>query len=238
MKKILMLLVGVAALCIADIATAAEPTTPRNTIVVKGNAFFSVNPDVFYLNFTLDGSHRPIVDQRRDVLDLLERAKIDIDEQLTISRMTTETKRSSNGSESYLTQRFRLRLASTQEVQLISSALEKMGIKQQSVAGNYSKISEGERQVRIQAMQNAREQAELLAEAVGCKIGECLNIVDQNATSIRNISQNPRNAKTIAQFSDFAEEKEINASPNLKFEKISLSYTVEAEFTLLSGAAK
>jgi phosphoribosylamine-glycine ligase len=42
----------------------------------------------------------------------------------------------------------------------------------------------------------------------------------------------------FAALTDFAKEKEINASPNLKFEKISLSYTVEAEFTLLSGAAK
>ncbi|MBO5813443.1 MAG: SIMPL domain-containing protein [Alistipes sp.] len=237
MKKILMLLVGVAALCIADIATATEPA-PRNSIVIKGSAFLSVDPDIFYLNFTLDGSQRPIIDQRRDVLDLLKRAKVDIDEQLIISRMTTETKRSSNGTETYLTQRFRLKLSSMREVQLISSTLEKMGIKQQSVAGDYSKRAESERQVRIQAMQNAREQAELLADAVGCQIGECLNIVDHNAKSLRNITQNTRNAKEIAQYSQFADESEINASPDLKFEKISLSYSVEAEFALLSGKAK
>lgn len=237
MKKILMVLVGVASLCIADIATATEPT-PRNSIVIKGSAFLSVDPDIFYLNFTLDGSQRPIIDQRRDVLDLLKRAKVDIDEQLIISRMTTETKRSSNGTETYLTQRFRLKLSSMREVQLISSTLEKMGIKQQSVAGDYSKRAESERQVRIQAMQNAREQAELLADAVGCQIGECLNIVDHNAKSLRNITQNTRNAKEIAQYSQFADESEINASPDLKFEKISLSYSVEAEFALLSGKAK
>lgn len=74
MKKILMLMIGVAALCIANMVVAAEPTQSR-TIAVKGVAEIEVEPDIFYLNFTIQGDSRPIIDQRRDVLDLLKTAK-------------------------------------------------------------------------------------------------------------------------------------------------------------------
>lgn len=238
MKKIIMLLVGVAALCAANMAIAAEPTQTR-VIAVKGAAEIEVEPDIFYLNFTLNGDSRPIIDQRRDVLDLLKTAKINIDKDLTISRIGTTSRRNSNGThETIPTQSFRLRLFSTRQLQLISSALERKGIKNQRVDVASSKIEEYEKQVRIQAMQNALEQAQILAGAVGCKAGECLNISDSSIRTLGRSVQNTTMKSVKYDYMEYAEDWEIEASPDLKYEKISLSYTIEAEFALLSGQAK
>ncbi|MBQ2703057.1 MAG: SIMPL domain-containing protein, partial [Alistipes sp.] len=173
--------------------------------------------------------------QRRDVLELLKSAKIDLDKQLSINSMGTTSRRASNGNyETVPTQSFTLRLFSTQQLQLISSALEKKGIKSQRVNIDTSKRDEYERQVRILAMQDAREQAQILAEAVGCKAGQCVKIIDpSNRTALKSHGAN-MNASRVA-YSEFAEESELTASPNLKYEKIEISYSVEAEFMLESG---
>ena len=97
-----------------------------------------------------------------------------------------------------------------------------------------SKRDEYEKQVRILAMQDAREQAQILAEAVGCKAGQCVKIIDpSNRTALKSHGAN-MNASRVA-YSEFAEESELTASPNLKYEKIEISYSVEAEFMLESG---
>ncbi len=234
MKKIIMLMIGVVALCIADVAVATEPTQ-ANVIAVKGCAELKVEPDIFFLNFTLQGDSRPIIDQRRDVLELLKSAKIDLDKQLSINSMGTTSRRASNGNyETIPTQSFTLRLFSTQQLQLISSALEKKGIKNQRVNIDTSKRDEYERQVRVLAMQDAREQAQILAEAVGCKAGQCMKIIDpSNRSALKSHGAN-MNASRV-HYSEFAEESELTASPNLKYEKIEISYSVEAEFVLESG---
>lgn len=229
-----MLAISVATLCIANVAVASEPAQ-TNVIAVKGYATLEVEPDIFYLNFTLQGDNRPLIDQRRDVLELLKKAKINLDKQLTINSISTTSRRVSNGVyETIPTQSFALQLFSTQELQLLSSALEKMGIKSQRVSVETSKQTECERQVRIQAMQNAQEQAQTLAEAVGCKAGRCIRIIDPSSRSVTNgYGATFRTAKY--DYSEFAEESDIEASPELKYEKITISYSVEAEFLLESG---
>lgn len=234
MKKILMLVFGIASLCIADRAVAAEPAE-ANVIAVKGYAELEVEPDIFYLNFTLQGDIRPIIDQREEVLDLLKRAKIDINNQLIISGIGTTSRRTSGGAyETIPTQSFRLQLPSTQQLQLLSSALEKMGIKSQYVSVDSSTKAENKRLVRIQAMQNAQEQAQILAEAVGCKAGRCIKIIDpNNRSAANNYGASLRAFKS--DYVEYAEESEITASPNLKYEKIKITYSVEVEFMLDEG---
>ncbi len=226
-------MIGVASLCIAGVATANEPAQ-TNVIAVKGYAEMEIEPDIFFLNFVLQADNRPIIDQRGDVIELLKRAKIDIDNQLVISRMSTSSRRVAGGAyETIPTQSFRLQLFSTQQLQLLSSALEKMGIKNQNVSVATSKHAEYENQVRVQAMQNAQKQARILAEAVGCKAGACMNIVDPtNRLSSTVFSSNLR-SKSM-DYMEFADESEIEASPNLKYEKIKFSYSVEVEFLLKS----
>ncbi len=229
-----MLMIGVASLCIANIAVASVPAQ-SNVIAVKGYAEMEIEPDIFFLNFVLQADSRPIIDQRRDVLNLLKRANIDIDNQLIISSMSTISRRAANGGyEAIPAQSLRLQLASTRQLQLLSSALEKMGIKSQRVCVDTSKRAESERSVRILAMQNAQEQAQILAEAVGCRAGRCTKILDSSSHSaINNYGATFRTAKI--DYSEYAEESDIVASPDLKYEKIRISYSVEAEFLLESG---
>lgn len=234
MKKILMLMIGVAALCIANMVVAAEPTQSR-TIAVKGVAEIEVEPDIFYLNFTIQGDSRPIIDQRRDVLDLLKTAKIDIENNLTISSINITSRRTSSGNhETIPTQSLNLRLSSTRELQLISSALEQMGIKNQRADAASSKMEEYAKQVRIKAMENALEQAQILAGAVGCKVGECLNISDSNIRPLSKSALNTVMNDAQYDYAEYAEEWKIEASPDLKYKKIRLTYSVETVFSLLS----
>ena len=84
-------------------------------------------------------------------------------------------------------------------------------------------------QVRVEAMQNAKQSAQTLAEAIGQKIGKCFYIYDSNNNVMPVFYDNMavmRSAKAMGVAEDAA------ADEPLDFKTIKLQYNVQAKFVL------
>ena len=76
---------------------------------------------------------------------------------------------------------YELKLFSPKEIMAVYDALDNLGITYLSVSRmTNSEIERYKDQVRIDAMENAREKAEALAGAIGQKVGKCFYIYDSS----------------------------------------------------------
>ena len=94
---------------------------------------------------------------------------------------------------------------------------------------SHSKIEQYKAEVRVEAMQNARQSAATLAEAIGQKIGKCFYIYDSNNNVMPVFYDNMavmRSAKAMGVAEDAA------ADEPLDFKTIKLQYNVQAKFVL------
>ena len=115
------------------------------------------------------------------------------------------------------------------------AALKRAGVdveKQLKMANlkvSHSKIEQYKAEVRVEAMQNARQSAATLAEAIGQKIGKCFYIYDSNNNVMPVFYDNMavmRSAKAMGVAEDAA------ADEPLDFKTIKLQYNVQAKFVL------
>ena len=93
---------------------------------------------------------------------------------------------------------------------------------------SHSKIDEYKEQVRVEAMQNAKQSAQTLAGAIGQNVGKCFYIYDSNNNVMPVLYDNMavmRSAKA-----GYAEE--AAADEPLDFKTIKLQYNVQAKFVL------
>ena len=93
---------------------------------------------------------------------------------------------------------------------------------------NLERFDEYKEQVRVEAMQNAKQSAQTLAGAIGQNVGKCFYIYDSNNNVMPVLYDNMavmRSAKA-----GYAEE--AAADEPLDFKTIKLQYNVQAKFVL------
>ena len=126
--------------------------------------------------------------------------------------------------------RFQLKLNAPEQVAQAFGSLNDLGISNVSILKvSHSKIEQYKAEVRVEAMQNARQSAATLAEAVGQKIGKCFYIYDSNNNVMPVFYDNMavmRSAKAMGVAEDAA------ADEPLDFKTIKLQYNVQAKFVL------
>ena len=130
---------------------------------------------------------------------------------------------------SVATAKYQLQLGSSAEVAKVWQALDGLGISNVSILKvSHSKIDEYKEQVRVEAMQNAKQSAQTLAGAIGQNVGKCFYIYDSNNNVMPVLYDNMavmRSAKA-----GYAEE--AAADEPLDFKTIKLQYNVQAKFVL------
>lgn len=98
---------------------------------------------------------------------------------------------------------------------------------------SHSKIYEFRKQLKIQAIKNAKDKANYLAEAIGEKIGAAITINEPNEFSFQPRYANDLSANTMMRGNSFGEAGEPQAAPmNVDFKKIKLKFDVQAVFSL------
>lgn len=141
-----------------------------------------IAPDEFYLQIIInerDSKGKISVEsQQRDMIAALKRAGVDVEKQLKMANLSSEFFKKNT---SVATAKYQLQLGSSAMVAKVWQALDGLGISNVSILKvSHSKIEQYKAEVRVEAMQNARQSAATLAEAVGQKIGKCFYIYDSN----------------------------------------------------------
>mgnify|MGYP000103934836 CR=1 FL=1 len=225
--KRLILLAAVAFLALPAAAQMQEAFP--SYIQVNGRAEKEIAPDEFYLQIIINerDSKGKISVESRQMIDALKKLGVDVEKQLKMANLSSEFFKKNT---SVATAKYQLQLGSSAMVAKVWQALDGLGISNVSILKvSHSKIEQYKAEVRVEAMQNARQSAATLAEAVGQKIGKCFYIYDSNNNVMPVFYDNMavmRSAKAMGVAEDAA------ADEPLDFKTIKLQYNVQAKFVL------
>ena len=123
------------------------------------------------------------------------------------------------------TAKYQLQLGSSAMVAKVWQALDGLGISNVSILKvSHSKIEQYKAEVRVEAMQNARQSAATLAEAIGQKIGKCFYIYDSNYDVAPQYYDNMMMVRSKAMMADSAEAG-APEEPSLDSKRSSWSIT-------------
>ena len=230
MKKLILM----AAVMLSVLPAAAQEQASKfdaSYIQVWGQAEKEITPDEFYLSVTINEKDSKgkisIQTQERAMLDALKKLGVDTQKQLRVVDMSSEYFKKGNA---LAWKQFQLKLNTPEQVAQVFGSLNNLGISNVSILKvSHSKIEQYKAEVRVEAMQNARQSAATLAEAVGQKIGKCFYIYDSNNNVMPVFYDNMavmRSAKAMGVAEDAA------ADEPLDFKTIKLQYNVQAKFVL------
>lgn len=228
MKRLILL--AVAALVAFPAAAQMQEAYP-SYIQTNGRAEMEITPDEFYLQIVInerDSKGKISVEsQQRDMVAALKRLGIDVDKQLKVANLSSEFFKKNT---SVASAKYQLQLGSSAEVGQVWQALSDLGISNVSILKvSHSEIGRYKEQVRIEAVRNARQNAETLAEAIGQRVGKCFYIYDSNSNVMPVMYDNAvlmRSAKAYGTAETAVEEEP------LEFKTIRLEYNVQTKFVL------
>ena len=179
MKKLILM----AAVALMGLPAAAQMQEAfPSYIQVNGRAEKEITPDEFYLSIVInerDSKGKISVEsQQRDMIAALKRLGVNVEKQLKVANLSSEFFKKNT---SVATAKYQLQLGSSAEVAKVWQALDGLGISNVSILKvSHSKIDEYKEQVRVEAMQNAKQSAQTLAGAIGQNVGKCFYIYDSN----------------------------------------------------------
>ena len=223
MKK--LILIAAVALMALPAAAQVQEAFP-SYIQVNGRAEKEITPDEFYLSVIInerDSKGKISVEsQQRDMIAALKRLGVNVEKQLKVANLSSEFFKKKT---SVATAKYQLQLGSAAEVSKVWQALDNLGISNVSILKvSHSKIDQYKEQVRVEPMQNAKQNAQTLQ-----KIGKCFYIYDSNNNVMPVFYDNMavmRSAKAAGLAEDAA------ADEPLDFKTIKLQYNVQAKFVL------
>ena len=201
-------------------------------IQLNGHAEKEVAPDEFYLSIVIDERDSKgkisVETQQRDLLAALKRSGVDVEKQLKVANLSSEffKKKSSVAQAVY-----QLKLGSAAEMAKVWQALDELNISNVSLERvSHSQLEALKNEVRMEAIRNARTNAETLAEAIGQRAGKCFYIYDANSDVFPRYYTNK--LMTRGAMFDAAVETAVEEEAALDFKSIKLEYNVQAKFVL------
>lgn len=226
-------------ICIAILASLpvlAQNNAPfQNKIEVYGFAEEEVTPDIIYINISLKEYFADNNNKNKVGIDLLEKQLVDAvkkhglkPEDLTINNISSyaiyDSKKKKDpgflASKQYL-----LKVSNLNSLNGILESLDERGIQSTNISKyDYSKMTELKNQLRIEAVKNAKQKANVLAEALEQKMGKAIEVNDNNTDA--------GNVQPQAMYMMKASADSLDA-PDIDFKTIKLNYQLRIVFELL-----
>lgn len=216
-----------------DLIEIAKDSHYSNIIEVTGRAQKEIVPNEIYIRIVIDETalkqNESVEEMESDMIKSLKSLGIDTDENLKIGNMSSEYKDyflKKNTARTSAT--YELKVDGIQQLGHVYQALESLGISNLSIVKlSHSDLKEYQNEMRIEAIKNAQEVAQALAEAIGQKAGRAVEITDYN-NDIYVPGPMPRADMYMAK----AAGANASYETELEFRSIKLTYTVEAKFEL------
>jgi len=202
-------------------------------IEVTGKAEMEVVPDQIYLSIVInekDNKGKVVLAQaEKEMITKLNNLGIDTKKDLSVKDMSSNFKNYwIKSSEVMTSKEYQLMVINAQAAGKVMQGLEKIGISNVSIERvDHSQIEKLRLDVKVKAIKNAKEKAEVLAEAIGQKAGMGIYIQEieyNNYVQGRAMGINFRAKAESSVVEDTV--------PEIEFEKIKLESQVLVRFTL------
>lgn len=199
-------------------------------VEVTGYAEKEIAPDVFYMRVDINESDskgkKTVEQQQSAMLSALKSLGVNVDRQVTRLSLSSSffNKKTNMASASY-----QIKLGSSESVSKVWQKLDGLGISKISFTrAEYSKMEEFKDSVRVEAVKNARREAETMAGAIGQKVGKCFYMYLGNGGNYALYAA-PRVTKSALMMNaDSVAEEETS----IEFDSIKVSMSVQAKFVL------
>ena len=229
-------LIAIVAIMSCGKAFAQVQVNKQNYIEVSTRVEEQITPDIIYLNITINEAVDKKVTleaQEKEMIKTLQKLGIDVEKSLTVNDMSSNLKKYFLKKDNIVSiKNYQLKLKDANEVAAVFEALNSINIPDVDItrcAVSPELEQEVKNRLLVAAAQKAKENATILAEAVGSKAGNALFI--QN---YYNFSQ-PATAKVMSRGLMYATaaNEEADALPTLEVSKTTISINVTCHFALL-----
>ena len=230
MKRLLM---SVAVLAICTTAFAQEKNfIDQNYMEVTGRADLEVVPDEIYLRINISEKENKgkvsVEQQQKEMFRKLKDLNIDIEKNLVVQDQSADLRTYLLRKNTVLsTKTYLLKVSTATQVGQVFRALADIGVSDVNIEKtDVSNMDELRQQVRAAAAVAAKQNAEILARAVGRQAGKALYIQDYsyNARPYANVM--------LAKSSAVMDAAGAESMPELEFEKIKIEHSVMIRFAL------
>ncbi len=210
-------------------------------IEVTGKAEKEVVPDEIYLSITIDQdkskNKESVASQERKMINALKGLGIDVEKKLTVADMSSDLQTYILRRRAVQTRKsYQLLLHDAEQVNGVFEALAQLDISDTQVTkSTYSDMEGIKMELRKEAMRNARNIADTLAEAIGQEAGAAFYIMDYNNMG-GSVNYNGLVMSTRAMKSSAEMITEEAADSGLEFKKLKFSYSVNVRFHLYPSA--
>lgn len=197
-------------------------------IEVSGQAEVEVVPDKIYVQITIDGDSKgqeTVLQQEKEMVQRFDALGIDVEKKLVVQELFNSALKSNKVTTFKM---YRLEVSSATQLAHVFQALQAIGIAQAEIESvDVSNKEELIQKIRAEAAQNARQNALVLANALGQELGKALYVQDYSTSPYEYMNMSTR---------DYAvsEVREVvaEAAPVLEFQKVTLNSSVRVRFLL------
>ena len=197
-------------------------------IEVSGQAEVEVVPDKIYVQITIDGDSKgqeTVLQQEKEMVQRFDALGIDVEKKLVVQELFNSALKSNKVTTFKM---YRLEVNSATQLAHVFQALQAIGIAQAEIESvDVSYKEELIQKIRAEAAQNARQNALVLANALGQELGKALYVQDYSTSPYEYMNMSTRDYA-------MAEVREVVAevAPVLEFQKVTLNSSVRVRFLL------
>jgi hypothetical protein len=229
-------IITAALISIFSLSAYSQNIDTRKKIEVNGTAEAEVTPDILYIGMSLKEYFKDSANKKKVEIEELERQlqaavlKAGIpQENFTINNISSYTTwwEKKKNTEFLARKQYRIKVTDLTKFNEIMSAVDPKGIEYSNIESyDYSKIETLKKDLKIKALQAAKDKASYLITSIGGSLGSPLDIQEINN---EYYPQPIYRANSMMKTSDSAEAA---AMPDIEFKKIKLTYQMRTVFEI------
>jgi len=218
---------------------AAQNIDTRRKIEVYGSAEQEVTPDIIYISISLreyfkDNNNKNKVSIReleQQLVTAVKKAGIK-DEDFTINNISSYNaidldKKKDPGF--LASKQYKIKVKDLEAINSILESVDAKGIQSTNISGyDHSRMTEIKNELRIKAVENAKQKALVIATALGDKLGKVLEVNDGNTDA-----GSPQPVYKTAMIRGTAANFEAAGDSSIDVQQIKINYQIRFVFELL-----
>jgi uncharacterized protein YggE len=235
-KLILALMLGAMSfVTFAQVNTVSD----RRIIQVSGEAEREVTPDILYLSISLKEYFKDSRNTKKVTIDELEKQLHDAamkagvaHEDFMINNISSynyDWNKKKNDPGFLAAKQYRIKVTNLSKVNSLFAAMDPKGVQYSNVdAYEYSGKKELEKELKIQAIKDAKARASYMAEALGDQVGKALSVSESGYVNYPQPVYKAYRANVMMAEAAVMDD----VSLDIDFKKVKFSYTVNVVFEL------
>lgn len=229
-------IIAAALVSIFSLTAYAQNIDTRKKIEVQGTAEAEVTPDILYIGMSLKEYFKDSANKKKVEIEELERqlqtavlAAGIPQENFTINNISSYTTwwEKKKSPEFLARKQYRIKVTDLSKFNQIMSAVDPKGIEYSNIESyDYSKIETLKRDLKIKALQAAKDKATYLLTSIGSTVGSPLDIQEIN---------NEYYPQPIYRANTMMKTEAMDSAapmPDIDFKKIKLTYQMRAVFEI------